>query len=550
MEQSIREKCEKRLADLKSERSPWDSDARELADHIQPGMGRFNATDRNQRGRRRGKIIDATGSESLRVMASGMHAGITSPARPWFRLTLADRDLMEFGPVKAWLYDVERRMREILQKSNVYNALHGSYAEIGLFGTSATAFIEDWRSGINAVPMTWGEWWTGIGADGMADTLYRESQWSVGQVVERFGAAACSRTVQNLYDRGNVGAPVIVCHAMEPRRDRDPRRLDGRNKRWRSVYWEQGADRDRVLREAGYNSFPATVPRWEVTSNDTYGSFWPAFDALGDIKQLQVQQLRKAEALDKKVRPPMVASAELANKHATLVPGGITYVNPTTGFQGFQPAYQVNIDLREMLQDMDETRMRIRRTFYADLFMMISQSDGRMTATEVIERREEKMLGLGPVLERLHKELLAPLIDRLFEIMQVRGLLPPPPDEIQNTPISVDFISILAQALKQMSTASIERVIGVVGNMAAANPEVLDKIDFDQTVDEYADMVGAPPRMIRPDDVVAEIRERRAQQQQAAQAVALANEGAQAAKVLSETDTRTPSALTAMLGIG
>lgn len=549
-DQTLREKCERRLSELKSDRSAWDGDAQDLAAYIQPGMGRFSTSDRNKRAaRNRSKIIDSTGTVSLRTLRSGMQMGITSPARPWFQLTFADKDLMEFGPVKAWLYDIQTRMREILQASNVYNALHSLYGEIGLFGTGANAYVEDFDSVISAVPMTFGEYWIGTGANGMVDTLYRECEWSVAQVVERFGLDACSPTIRTLWTNGNLGAAVPVAHAIEPNPDRDVRKADARNKRWRSVYWERDSDRNRLLRMSGYDQFPATVPRWDVTSNDSYGTTWPGLDALGDVKQLQTQQLRKAEALDKGVRPPMIANVSMAGKHMSLVPGGITYVNPVQGFTGFQPAYQVQIQIDPLLRDMEETRARVRQAFFADVFLMISQSNGQMTATEVIERREEKMIALGPVLERLQKELLAPLIERLFAIMMSRGLVPPAPDEIQGVPIRVDFVSILAQAQKALATSSIERVIGVVGNLAAGYPPILDKIDFDQTVDEYADLVGAPPRMIRPDDAVEQIRQGRQRQEQMAQAAALGGQGAQAAKVLSETDTRGPNALTQMLGL-
>lgn len=549
-EQTLREKCERRLSELKSDRSAWDGDAQDLAAYIQPGMGRFATSDRNKRAaRNRSKIIDSTGTVSLRTLRSGMQMGITSPARPWFQLTFADKDLMEFGPVKAWLYDIQTRMREILQASNVYNALHSLYGELGLFGTGSNAYVEDFDSVISAVPMTFGEYWLGTGANGMVDTLYRECEWSVAQVVERFGLDACSPTIRTLWTNGNLGAAVPVAHAIEPNPDRDVRKADARNKRWRSVYWERDSDRNRLLRMSGYDQFPATVPRWDVTSNDTYGTTWPGLDALGDVKQLQTQQLRKAEALDKGVRPPMIANVSMAGKHMSLVPGGITYVNPVQGFTGFQPAYQVQIQVDPLLRDMEETRARVRQAFFADVFLMISQSNGQMTATEVIERREEKMIALGPVLERLQKELLAPLIERLFAIMMSRGLVPPAPEEIQGVPIRVDFVSILAQAQKALATSSIERVIGVVGNLAAGYPPILDKIDFDQTVDEYADLVGAPPRMIRPDDAVEQIRQGRQRQEQMAQAAALGGQGAQAAKVLSETDTRGPNALTQMLGL-
>jgi len=162
---------------------------------------------------------------------------------------------------------------------------------------------------------------------------------------------------------------------------------------------------------------------------------------------------------------------------------------------------------------------------------------------------------LGPVLERLHTELLDPLIDRTFNIMLRNDLLPPAPEELGGVTLKVEYISVMAQAQKAIGTGAIERLAGFVGNMAAAKPEVLDKFDADQSVDEYAEMIGVPPRIVVPDDVVQQIREERAQMEQqqmameqANQVAQTANVGAQAAKVMSDTDTGGDNLLNNIVG--
>ena len=47
-------------------------------------------------------------------------------------------------------------------------------------------------------------------------------------------------------------------------------------------------------------------------------------DALGDIKQLQLEQKRKAQAIDKNVNPPMIADPSMKNEPASLLPGAVT----------------------------------------------------------------------------------------------------------------------------------------------------------------------------------------------------------------------------------
>lgn len=142
-----------------------------------------------------------------------------------------------------------------------------------------------------------------------------------------------------------------------------------------------------------------------------------------------------------------------------------------------------------------------------------------------------------------------PLIDRTFAIMQDKGLLPPPPQELSGADLRIEYISVLAQAQKAVATSGVERFAGFVGNLAAVKPDVLDKFDTDQAVDEYADALGVSPRIVRSDDDVAKIRQARAEQEQAAQAAQMAQVAAQGAETLSRTDLRGDNALTRMLGM-
>jgi hypothetical protein len=184
-------------------------------------------------------------------------------------------------------------------------------------------------------------------------------------------------------------------------------------------------------------------------------------------------------------------------------------------------------------------RGRIRGGFYADLFMMLQNADmGRMTATEVAERHEEKLLMLGPVLERLHNELLDPLIDITFNKMVSSGILPPPPPELDGTELNVEFVSMLSQAQKAVGTNSVDRFVNNLGVIAQMKPEVLDKLNADEWADAYSDMLGVDPNLITANQEVAMIRQSRAEaQSQAAQAEAL-NQGADTAQKLAQVPTR------------
>jgi hypothetical protein len=542
-----RQRLEKMRMALRTERESFMPHWRDLSDFVMPRRARYTIAERNKGDRRNKKIIDSTATLAIRNLQAGMMSGLTSPARPWFSLATPDPELAEFGPVKSWLDDVTRRMRTIFLKSNLYNALPLLYCDEGLFGTSAMAVLEDDQDVIRCYSFPIGSYCIAQSHRQTVDTFVREWAMTVRQLVQRFGYDNCSRSVQGHYDNGNYEVWIDVAHMIHPNEDHDPTKLQAKHKRFSSCYWELGSDEEgKFLDESGFDEFPVMAPRWNLTGEDVYG-YSPGMDALGDVQQLQAMQRRMIQSVDKMVNPPMVAPTSMQNKKASLLPGDITYVDTTQGSTGFKPAHELRMPLQELQVLIGETQMRIKRCFYEDLFLMLANSDRRqITAREIEERHEEKLLMLGPVLERQNEDLLDPLIDRTFAIMLRKGQIPPPPAEVAGQELKVEYISIMAQAQKLVATAGLERFVGFVGNLAAAKPDIADKLDFDQVVDEYADMLGVPPKIVRPDDDVAKIRESRAQQVMAQQRAEQLQQVAQGAKLLSETDMGGNSALSAI----
>jgi hypothetical protein len=520
-----------------TERSSWITHWREISDYQQPRAGRFFASDRNRGGKRSNNIIDNAAVIGSRTLAAGMMSGMTSPARPWFRLEIPDKDLMEYPTVKTWLHDVAILIRAIFSKSNTYRSLHTIYEELGLFGTGATIVLPNFSNVMHHYPLTIGEYALATNAEGVVDTVMREMQMTVAQMVGEFGKENVSQTVMDMYSKYQFDSWVDVVHMIAPRQDRDHTRMDAKNKRFCSICIEPGRDNtDKYLRESGFDKFPALTPRWVVTGNDIYGTS-PGMECLGDVKQLQHQQLRKGQAIDLQVNPPLQVPTKFKEAAQARLPGGIFYVNSVGTSPGVRSAFDVNLNLSHMTLDIEDVRGRIRSSYYADLFMMLANDQrSGITATEVAERHEEKLLMLGPVLERLQNELLSPLIDTAFEYASTAGILPEPPPELQGMNLSVEFISVLAQAQRAVAAGGMDRLLSTVGQLAALKPEVLDKVDLDQAVDDYAAMYGVNPKIIVPDTVVLETRAQRAQAQAAAEQAAAMPAVVDSAKTASEID--------------
>jgi len=538
----------KRLESLKSERSSFIPLYRELSDYHLSHRGRFLTSDRNKGHKRNTRQINNTSRLSARTLASGMMAGITSPARPWFRLGTGNSDLAEIASVKEWLHKVQNIMYRVFAGSNIYNSLHMLYSELGVFGTAPMGVFADFDSVIWCKPYTVGSYVLGTNEKNIVDTFYREYEISVAQCIKQFGKENCSNQVNQMWDKGNSESWIKIVHAIEPNDDRDSNSPLSTDMKFRSVYYEadrgHGADEDKFLRESGFKTFPILAPRWDLTGEDIYAPDCPGMTVLGDTKTLQLAEKRSYQALDKVVSPPLQGPSSLRNKIEGGVVGANDIVFNDEAGNGLKSIYDFRPDMAAIDRKIQDAEDRIKRGFYEDLFLMLANSDRRqITAREVAEKHEEKLLMLGPVLERLHTELLDPLIDRTFQMLQEAGVLPTPPEELQDQELNTTYISVLAQAQRLVATGSIERVSQFAGNLAAIWPEARHKVDSLQAVDDYAEALGVNPKIIRSDDqanaIVAAEKEALAKAQAQEQGQQLAN----TAKTMSETDMSEENAL-------
>jgi hypothetical protein len=569
-----RQKYELLRSQLDLERSSFINFWRDLGDYISVNRPRFQVTDSNRGQRKNQKIIDSTATLASRTLRSGMMSGVTSPARPWFRLTTPDPLMSEQQSVKEWLHTVTLRMQTAFARSNLYQTLPIVYGDIGDFGTAALLIDEDDEELFTFTAIPIGSYYLATNKKGRVDTFMRDLQMTVRQLIEMFGKRDpntgmitnwenFSNHVKSQYDAKHYEARVDVCHVITPNDDYDPKvKLDAKFKRFSSCYYERGTsgqktgqymggDQDKFLRESGYDYFPVLCPRWEVTGEDVYGTNCPGMLAIGDIKALQTMQKRKAQAIEKIVNPPLVAPSRLRNQKVTQLPGDVNYDDEREGTKGMRALHEVNFRINEITMDIQEHQRRISRAFFEDLILMINndQRAQRATAREIDVREQERLVAFGPVLEQLNQDLLNPLIDIAFLRMLTRpGEIPEPPKEIQGLNLRVDYISIMAQAQKMVGLGNVERFWGFISGVASVDPSVLDKVNRDQIVDVYGDMTSVPPSLIISDEDVAESREARAaaQQQQAQAEQAAMN--ARAAKDLSQTKTSEDSLLAEMLG--
>lgn len=560
----------KRLTQLRIERSTWITHWEDLSWHVRPRQSRFTSTDKNIGYRKDKLIINSRATKDLRTLVAGMMAGFSNPAQPWFKLKTHDSQLTDVASVKDWLQEVEKILLATFAKSNFYEALLIVYEMLGLYGTAAGVMEEDFKDVLRMYVQPIGAFMLAQSGACRVDSLYREISLTTGQLVSRFGLENCSNFVQWNWRKGNYDLWVYIIHVLEPNRAVDNVRWEAKFKKIRSAWFELGAyagttgydttdsgytgEPLNFLMEGGFDEMPAICPRWQLAGmEDIYGES-PYMDGLGDIRQLQSYERTHAKLLAKLADPPMKGPASMKNGRPSISPGDFTAVDDSAKGATFEPAMTIDPRGLEFCERaIQRIEQRIDAISFADLWLMLQQLDDQghsqqRTATEIAERKEEKLLMLGPVAIRLHNELFGPAIDRAFAIHLRNGLLPPPPAELQGVDLQVEYISPLAQAQKILGVEPLQSTVSFATALAQLRPDAVDNLNVDGMVENFADAVGLKPTLILSADEVAQVRQQRAQQQEQARQAQLAEQAGGAAKSLAGADLSGDNGLSRLLG--
>lgn len=510
-------------------------------------------------------IVDPTGTIAMRTCAHGLLSNLCSPSKPWFKLS--GGPLMGEIPysLQLWFDTVEGLVYQVLRGSNFYNSMKQVFEDLTTFGTAVMIIYEDDAHGIHCYVPCAGEYYLEVSSQFSPQGFFRKFNMTISQIVQMFGIENCSENIRQMWAQKGHSLEIerIVAHAIEPNfsvrgNGGSETRIVDASMPWREVYWLWGENTDRPLSKRGFKTSPVVAPRWATTSNDAYGRS-VAMDVLPDIMQLQTMTKREAEAIEKMVRPPLLASIELKNEPSSILPGHVTYVANVGPNTGMRPIYEVKPDIAAMDAKIQQIQTRIKQGFFNDLFMMLQQMEGVQPRNEmeIQARKAEKMDVLGPVIDLWQQEAADPIIHRVLGVLQRHGMLPPMPPEGQaiQWPPKIEYINEFAMMQRGASTATMERVAQVVGSMAPVYPEIIDNLDPDEFVREYADRMTIPHKLLRPLEAITKIRAGRAKEQEQQKQVALASHAAQvappAAQQLSQTQVGGGrNALELMLGMG
>ena len=492
----------------------WKAAYKEVSDYIALGRGRYQdfGEQSNQKSRAASKVINNTATDALHMLGAGLHGGLSSPARPWFQLGFVDEDMNQFSSYKAWLDGCEKIMYAAFKRSNFYGIIHNIYEEIGGFGTGAMMVDDSPEHGLLFHYFTVGDYRFSVKIDGRTHCFYRKFKMQAAQVEQAFGRAQCSDKVKRLLETTPYEW-VEIQHVIEPNAVYNPEKMD--SKPFVSVYFETKEPNKR-LSDKGYEEMPVVTPRWQALSNESYG-WGPGLESIGLAKAIQRMAKQAFMASDKMLDPPLALPSSMKDRMLDLSPGGKN-VYDETGAK-IQPMVQIIPSAMQVYRDnITAIEGKIRRNFHNELFLMIASEDpAKMTATEVLARKEEKMLMVGPTIERLEYEHLQPIVERVFAILARQGKLPPPPAGLEQAEYKIDFVSLLAQAQKLIGAQSIQSYLGLAERVALVDPGSVTKTNWDKYLEETADMVSMPAKVVRTEDEVSAIRKAQVEAAQAEQ---------------------------------
>ena len=501
---SLAKQLKDNLSRLMEKRSNWENHWQEVSDYMLPRKAEI--TKERARGDKRHTLIfDATAIHALELLAASLHGMLTSSANKWFSLRFKETELNSLDEAKEWLEDATSRMYDVIAKSNFQQEIFECYHDLIAFGTSCLMIEEDQDDIINFSARHIKEIYIQENKKGFVDTIYRRFKMPAQAAADKFGIENISKDLINTAKK-NPFDEVDLVHVIRPRYDFDPQKLDKKNMPFQSIYFEYGSGH--IISIGGFKENPYVIPRYLKASTEVYGRS-PGMNALPDVKVLNKMVENSLKAAAKQIDPPLLIPDDGMLAPVRMSPGSINYYR--AGSRDRIEPLNINANNATTLNSENQRRDAIVKMFHVD--QLVISENRNMTATEVVQRQEEKMRILGPVLGRLQSELLSPLIIRIFNILLRNGLFLPAPEILRSQELNIEYVSPMALAQRGQELQSIMRGLELFGSMAQTMP-VMDYIDENGFIKQIIDILGLPAKMIKSDAQVQEIRQQRAAQEQ------------------------------------
>lgn len=544
MDQTLVDQILQRADKCATDRGTLESHWEEIAERVVPNYaGSFISRGLNtvtQGEKKTDKMLDSTAANALVRFASAMESMLTPRNSTWHSLAPSDEALRRNREVRQYFEDVTKILfrYRYAPYANFASQNNENYVGLGAFGTGCL-FIDQLQSPIHGKGLRYraihlGEVYFLENHQGIIDTAYRVFQMDARQAYQKWGDKCPGQILEAIKaPDGGAGKEFTFVHAVVPRTDYDPNRLDAKGKPWASYYVCK--DTKTPLSEEGYSTFPYAISRYVTAPRETYGRS-PAMLALPAIKVLNEQKATVLKQGHRALDPVLLAHDDGVLDTFSLRPGAINFGGVSADGRPLVHALPTgNIAVGKDL--MDDERLAINDAFLITLFQILVERP-EMTATEVLERAREKGALLSPTMGRQQSEYLAPLIDRELDVLAQLRLLPPMPRILIEAKgeYTVQYDSPLSKMQRAEETAGGMRFFQTLTEIAAQtqDPTPLDWINYDEMIPELADNMALPARWLNDKKMVDAKRQGRAEAQQTQQMTDALPGMAQMAKVAQE----------------
>jgi hypothetical protein len=464
-------------------------------------------------------------------LVAGLCTGITPENQDWHLIEPEDEELKSDRQCLDWCHIVNEMFRWTFQNSNFYQRSPVFYRSGSRFLTAAMMIEEDFKTRCRFTVFPIGSYYCSNNGDGQVDTFVFETRYKLRQIVDLF----CDKLPSGQPDTSNLDPilqtnwknpmlhenPYNMVWAVEPNLEYDMKKAKyfSKFKRYKSTYYIRDSAQKRIVQQRGFDDFPVFVFRWFTQPTDAYGVDGPGRKAIGDVKEMFRSTGMWNNAVEKVIEPPMVAPPEVGQYPMATIPGFLNIApGASKASEGFRPVYQIQPDLKAIQEKRMELKACIEKTCFADIFRMIANSDKTQpeTATYWMQRIQENYNVLAPVFGNFEHDWLKPMFQAMFNIFIKQNAFPPPPPQLSQKGLKINFISKIAAALKLTETANYDKGIIAWGEITKIDPSAMDLIETPELISRYFNSLNLSNKIIRDKDKVAQIQAAR-QKQQAAQ---------------------------------
>lgn len=510
-----------RLGSLRSERGNWEAQWEEAAVRVVPAHRDTFQSHSNiftPGLKKTEEMFDSTAAIACQRFASVIESLITPQSGIWHRLAPADKTLKRNRAVRVFFDDLNDKLFAYRYRpiANFVGNAQAGYLSLGAYGNTVLYIDAPDRSrGLRYRNIHLGEAYFVENHAGIVDTMYRAFRLTARQLMQRFGDSV-PEDVQESANRASQSETTFeVLHVVTPREDWSPVRVDSKGKRFASLYIL--AQKQHLMREGGYDTFPYAVARYTQYTGEVYGR-GPAQWVLPAIKVLNEEKRTVLKQGHRIVDPVLLAHDDGSLATFSMKAGALNYGGVNADGRPLVHTLPTgNIAIGDKLMEME--RNVINDAFLITLFQILTDNP-QMTATEVLERTREKGMLIAPTAGRLQAEYLGPMIEREISLLAQQGLMPEVPGILASSEEAaeyrIEYDSPMSRMQRAEKAAGFMRALDTATTYAKNTLDMapLDWFNFDRAMPEIIDINGAPIEWTRTMDEVQALRDQRAEQQQ------------------------------------